>query len=213
MALRGGVAPARDDLPPPRSRGHAPSPMSLPSPRSVADLLQVIAAGQRPRYVFFWGHQPAPDGSVTKSCFSQWWEAPFTSDGHTYPTAEHYMMAGKARLFGDMEMHGKILQATHPKQAKELGRKVKGFDEAAWVAKRFELVVAGNLAKFAQHAELKAFLLGTGQRVIVEASPVDRIWGIGMKGDDANAEKPEQWRGLNLLGFALMEVRDRLLVS
>jgi ribA/ribD-fused uncharacterized protein len=183
-------------------------------PRSVADLIALTASGQRPKYVFFWGHQPAPDGSVTKSCFSQWWVAPFTGeDGHTYPTAEHYMMAGKARLFGDTAMHEKILQAAHPKQAKELGRKVKGFDEAKWVAHRFDLVVAGNLAKFAQHPELKAFLLGTGQRVIVEASPVDRIWGIGLKGDDARAEKPQEWRGLNLLGFALMEVRDRLLVS
>ena len=123
------------------------------------------------------------------------------------------MMAGKARLFGDMAIHAEILKAPHPKQAKELGRKVKGFDEETWVARRFDLVVAGNEAKFAQHPELKAFLLGTGQRVLVEASPVDRIWGIGMKGDDENAEKPQKWRGLNLLGFALMEVRERLVVS
>jgi len=181
--------------------------------RSVSDLVALTASGQRPKYVFFWGHTPSADGSVTKSCFSQWWVAPFTIDGHTYPTAEHYMMAGKARLFGDMEIHDKILQVRHPKQAKELGRKVKGFNEDKWLAHRFELVVEGNLAKFAQHAELKAFLLGTGRRVLVEASPVDRIWGIGMAGDDPNAEKPQKWRGLNLLGFALMEVRDRLLVS
>lgn len=183
----------------------------MPSPRSVTDLVELCAAGQRPKYVFFWGHQPSADGSVTKSCFSQWWLAPFTDEnGHVYPTAEHYMMAEKARLFGDMETHARILQATHPKQAKMLGREVKGFDEETWVAKRFELVVAGNHAKFAQHPDLGDFLLGTGQRVIVEASPVDRIWGIGMAGDDDNAEKPQQWRGLNLLGFALMEARNRL---
>ena len=184
--------------------------MALSPPRSVDDLVKLAAAGQRPKYLFFWGHQAAPDGSVTKSCFSQWWPAPFTLEGHTYGTAEHYMMAGKARLFGDAEMEEKILKASHPKQAKMLGRKAKGFDETAWVAKRFELVVAGNEGKFAQHEDLKAFLLGTGQRVLVEASPVDKIWGIGMKGDDERAEKPQEWRGLNLLGFALMEVRERL---
>ncbi len=183
----------------------------MSTPRSIDDLIQLTAAGKRAKYLFFWGHQPAPDGSVTKSCFSQWWEAPFTSeDGHSYATAEHYMMAGKARIFGDMEVHDEVLKAKHPKQAKALGRKVKGFDEETWVAQRFGLVVAGNFLKFAQHPELKAFLLGTGQRVLVEASPVDRIWGIGMAGDDADAEKPQKWRGLNLLGFALMEVRERL---
>ena len=105
---------------------------------------------------------------------------------------------------------GGTLAAGLPRQAKDLGRRVRGFDEEKWVATRFELVVRGNLAKFDQHANLREFLLGTGERVLVEASPVDRIWGIGLAADDERAEKPGLWRGLNLLGFALMEVRRAL---
>lgn len=83
-------------------------------------------------------------------------------------------------------------------------------DDQSWTAARWEIVVRGNEAKFAQHPELRAYLAGTGDRVLVEASPVDRIWGIGLAHDDPAAENPELWRGLNLLGFALMEVRARL---
>jgi ribA/ribD-fused uncharacterized protein len=75
---------------------------------------------------------------------------------------------------------------------------------------RFEVVVAGNMAKFGQHAGLRQFLLGTGDRVLVEASPRDTIWGIGLAAGDERAAGPDRWRGLNLLGFALMEVRQRL---
>ena len=172
--------------------------------------MQAAESGMRSKYVFFWGHTPSKDGSVTKSCFSQWWEAPFTEDGITYRTAEHYMMASKARLFGDHAALDRILSAGHPKQAKELGRGVSGFDDKTWIAERFGFVVAGNKAKFSQHRNLAEFLLTTGDRILVEASPYDRIWGIGMSADDERAEKPGRWRGLNLLGFALMEVRTHL---
>lgn len=182
----------------------------MPSPRTVEQLLALHAGRARPKYLFFWGHTPARDGSITKSCFSQWWAAPFSIDGITYPTAEHWMMASKARLFGDSDTLAKILSCGHPKQAKDLGRGVTGFDETTWLAHRFDLVVRGNEAKFRQHPPLGDFLLGTGERVLVEASPVDRIWGIGLAEDDDRAEKPGEWRGLNLLGFALMEARDRL---
>jgi ribA/ribD-fused uncharacterized protein len=101
----------------------------------------------------------------------------------------------------------KILSASHPDVAKKLGREAKGFDEAKWVEHRFEIVVRGNEAKFGQNAALKQFLLNTGQRVLVEASPVDRVWGIGLAEDNPEAANPEQWPGLNLLGFALMKVR------
>jgi len=180
-------------------------------PLSVAELLQSIADGMEPEYLFFWGHRPSKDGSVTKSCFSQWWVAPFKIDGVTYPTAEHYMMAGKARLCGDESSLEKILQTSDPQQAKRLGRKVLNFSEEIWLAHRFDLVVAGNLAKFQQHPKLGSFLKATGNKVLVEASPVDAIWGIGMAGDDPRATEPSQWKGLNLLGFALMEVRRRLI--
>jgi ribA/ribD-fused uncharacterized protein len=178
--------------------------------RSRDALLDCIAAGGQPKYLFFWGHQPQPDGSVGKGCFSQWWPVQFTVDGVTYPSAEHFMMTAKALLFGDAEMAARIPVAAHPGEAKELGRQVNGFSEQLWAARRFDLVVAGNVAKFGQNPELRQFLLGTGDRVLVEASPRDRIWGIGMSAGNELAISPGQWRGLNLLGFALMEARHQL---
>ena len=177
---------------------------------SIEELLIATQQGARPKYLFFWGHTPPADGSVSKCCFSQWFPSPFTVDGICYPTAEHFMMAAKARLSGDREIEEQILKPSHPKQAKELGRKVRGFDEATWIRERYRLVVEGNFAKFSQNPGLKEFLLGTGKRLLVEASPYDRIWGIGLAADHPDAEKPAAWNGLNLLGFALMEVRAML---
>lgn len=162
------------------------------------------------KYLYFWGHQPSADGKLTDSCFSQWWQSSFVIDDVTYATAEHYMMAQKARLFKDEVMFEQIISAKHPKAAKALGRKVAGFDNDIWNQHRFAIVVAGNLAKFAQHEDLKQYLLNTGKRVLVEASPVDKIWGVGLAQDDERILNPLQWQGLNLLGFALMQVRDRL---
>ena len=121
------------------------------------------------------------------------------------------MMAEKARLFGDEINRKQILKAKSPGEAKGFGRKVSHFDEEVWTAQRFEIVVTGNEAKFLQNEELGMFLMDTGSKILVEASPRDRIWGIGMGRDNEKAENPLQWRGINLLGFALMEVRKRLL--
>lgn len=180
-------------------------------PRSVEELVERTARGERLKYVWFWGHRPRPDGRVGPGCFSQWWPSPFTVDGITYATAEHWMMAGKARLFDDAEAERRVLDASHPKQAKDAGRTVRGFDEETWLRHRFGLVVEGNVHKFGHHPELRDYLLGTGSRVLVEASPVDRVWGIGLAADDERAADPARWRGLNLLGFALMEARQRLI--
>ncbi len=182
-------------------------------PRSVDEVASLVASGANPKFLFFWGHTPASDGSVSKSCFSQWWESSFEVDGVSYPTAEHYMMAAKARLFGDSLSFEKILAAGHPKQAKDLGRSVSGFDESIWLEHRSEIVIAANEAKFRQNSRLSEFLLSTGSRVLVEASPVDRIWGIGLAADDTKATSPQHWRGLNLLGFALMKVREKMMSS
>nr|WP_294934185.1 NADAR family protein [uncultured Flavobacterium sp.] len=162
------------------------------------------------KYLFFWGHQPSKDGAITKTCFSQWWVSPFTVDGIEYKTAEHWMMAKKALLFKDTANFERIIQVKSPAEAKKIGREVQDYDDKLWLEHRFQIVKEGNFHKFSQNNELKAFLLQTGNRVLVEASPVDPIWGIGMAADDKNAMLPEQWRGLNLLGFALMEVRDAL---
>ena len=164
----------------------------------------------RPKYLFFWGHRAAKDGRVTASCLSQWWPAAFEVGGTEYASAEHYMMAEKARLFGDDTIRAQVLAARTPAEAKALGRKVADFDGERWERERFAIVVAANAAKFAQHVPLREFLVQTGDRVLVEASPVDAVWGIGLTADHEDAGRPESWRGLNLLGFALMEVREHL---
>jgi ribA/ribD-fused uncharacterized protein len=174
------------------------------------ELRAADTAGENLDVLPFWGHKPEPDGSVGAGCLSQWWPAEFTVDGVGYATAEHWMMAGKARAFDDPEGLAAVLAAASPGAAKAAGRKVRGFDELRWRAIRYDLVVAGNLAKFGQHDELRAFLLATGERVLVEASPFDRVWGIGLGPTHDDAVHPARWRGLNLLGFALMDVRERL---
>lgn len=166
--------------------------------------------GERLDFVFFWGHQPSSHGIITASCFSQWYDAAFEVEGQRYPTAEHFMMAEKAALFGDKATQSQILQATNPGAAKALGREVKEFDEAVWLQHRFDIVVRGNMEKFKQHQDLQLFLLQTEPRVLVEASPVDSVWGIGLAANHENASNPNHWKGLNLLGFALMEVRRAL---
>ncbi|WP_329317826.1 NADAR family protein [Streptomyces sp. NBC_01262] len=184
-----------------------PSPAEARSREELAGLTQ---RGARPKYLFFWGHRPQRDGAIGQSSLSQWWPSPFTVDGVTYPTAEHWMMAGKARLFGDDAALARILGAPQPGAAKKLGRQVRGFDEDTWIRHRWDLVVDGNVAKFGQDTALREYLLGTGSRVLVEASPLDRVWGIGLAADDERTADPASWRGLNLLGFALMEARERL---
>lgn len=171
-------------------------------------LIEQRKSGARMKFVFFWGHQPSKDGQLTATCFSHWWPSSFVLDDVTYKTAEHFMMAEKARLFGDENVRSQIIGCNKPAEAKELGRTVVNFDEQLWNQHRYETVVRGNVAKFSQNIALKEYLLQTNDRVLVEASPVDAIWGIGHAADHANAERPELWRGMNLLGFALMEARD-----
>ena len=120
------------------------------------------------------------------------------------------MMAEKARIFKDEEAKKKILVVHSPHGAKKLGRQVKNFDPVIWNEHKFDIVVKGNYHKFSQHEDLRTFLLNTKNRVLVEASPRDQIWGIGMSEKNEKAHNPNLWRGQNLLGFALMEVRDRL---
>jgi len=165
--------------------------------------------GLRPKYLFFWGHR-SRGGLVDKSCLSQWFPSPFEVDGEVYPTAEHWMMAGKAKLFGDEATRVRILAARSPGAAKKLGRLVRTFDAAMWDARSLDIVAQGNVHKFIQNQHLGTFLIGTGKRVLVEASPQDRIWGIGLAQSNPHATNPLKWRGENKLGFALMMARARL---
>ncbi|OQQ18638.1 hypothetical protein B0675_17200 [Streptomyces sp. M41(2017)] len=173
-------------------------------------LVSTVESGTRVKYLHFWGHRARADGQVGPSCLSQWWPSPFVVEGVVYATAEHWMMASKARLFGDAEAERQAVDAANPALAKKAGRLVRGFDDAVWERERFGIVVEGSVHKFAAHPELRAFLQGTGDRVLVEASPLDRVWGIGLAATDEGASDPRRWRGGNLLGFALMEARERL---
>jgi ribA/ribD-fused uncharacterized protein len=166
--------------------------------------------GNNLKYLFFWGHQPSEDGSIIKTCLSQWWKSDFSIETDEYCCMEQYMMAEKAKLFEDKDVLEEIMKSRYPKQIKELGRKVRNFDDEVWKKKRYSIILNGNYSKFIQNDGLKQFLLQTKNRVIVEASPYDRIWGIGMSADDKAINNPLEWKGQNLLGFALMEVRDEL---
>lgn len=178
--------------------------------KNVHQLRRAIREGQTPSFFYFWGHRPEKDGKIGKSCLSHWWPASFTVDDVTYPSAEHFMMAEKARLFGDTIAQEKIIAAPDPSEAKRLGREIEGFDADTWRKARFEVVVCGNLHKFGQDKDLRSFLEGTSPHVLVETSPVDTLWGIGLGTDDERSKNPEEWKGSNLLGFALMEARQRL---
>lgn len=177
---------------------------------NIQQIIERYDAGEELEYVFFWGHH-AKDGRIGKSCFSQWYPCLFEVDGQTYNCMEQYMMAEKARLFGDEDVLKQILITDDPKAIKALGREVHNFDSNKWAAVSKEVVVKGNLHKFAQNMSLFRFLHGTGSKVLVEASPYDTIWGIGMKESDAGIMNPHNWKGTNKLGFALMEVRNVLL--
>lgn len=177
---------------------------------SIEGICERFKSGEELEFLFFWGHTKNKNGKVTKACFSQWYLSDFTVHGVLYNCAEKYMMAEKARLFKDYETLQEILDAENQQEIKVLGRKIKNFNEELWNREKYEIVKRGNLAKFSQDENLKEFLLITGDKIIVEASPYDCIWGIGMSANDENIENPIDWKGENLLGFALMEVRDLL---
>jgi ribA/ribD-fused uncharacterized protein len=144
--------------------------------------------------------------------FSQWHIIKMIIGGIEYNCCEQYMMAEKARLFNDDITLQKIMDATTPREQKSLGRSIKGFSDKIWKKYRLSIVIKGNYAKFSQNEDLKQILLNTKDAILCEASPVDRIWGIGIKKHDPKAKDPTQWKGLNLLGEALMKVRGKLTV-
>jgi ribA/ribD-fused uncharacterized protein len=152
------------------------------------------------KYVFFW------DG-----IYSQWYQSPMTIDGITYVTAEQYMMHQKALLFGDTEIAEEVMVTKHPADQKKLGRRIKNFDKNEWDKVNLQIVYKGNYAKYTQNEELKQLLVNTGDRLIVESSPEDRIWGIGLHENDPNVDNPLTWKGQNLLGWAITLVKQEIL--
>ena len=152
--------------------------------------------------VFFW--RPNEENG----CFSNWYSGRFVLDGFEYQHVEQYMMAEKARLFHDTEMYEKILRTADPKKCKALGKKVSGFDPKTWNAFKYEIVKTANRAKFDQNPELKKALLNTGDAILAEANPRDRIWGIAHGAEVGSRMDPSEWPGQNLLGKILMELRE-----
>lgn len=177
---------------------------------NTLDLINFTIKNGDPTYLYFWSHRQKNTNEIDKSCLSQWYPAPFQLEDITYRTAEHYMMAQKALIFNDVAINNQILESKHPKDVKELGRLIKNFIPAVWEAERARIVFQGNLAKFSQNALLRDFLFATGESILVEASPVDPIWGVGLAANDTKILSPANWEGLNLLGYALMKVRAQL---
>lgn len=157
-------------------------------------------------YHFFW----------KRTLLSQWAKTPFIeSNGTTHEdsvaflTAEHYMMYKKAELFNDIDSMNFILETSSPKEAKRLGSLVKNFNQKVWDRYKFNIVYSGNVLKFQQNKNAYNELISTGDKIIVEACPYDRICGIGMEENDPNILNTILW-GENNLGKALMEVRNFL---
>lgn len=152
------------------------------------------------KYTFFWGGP-----------LSQWHPCSFILNDFQFNCAEQYMMFAKAQLFGDVETRNKIMKATHPKEQKQLGRTVKSFKKDEWDAVAKKVVYEGNVAKFGQNPELKKYLLSTAPTLLVEASPYDCIWGIGIGVNDSRRFDESKWRGTNWLGQVLTNLRAEFL--
>ena len=158
----------------------------------------------REDFVFFW--RPEDENGY----LGQWYPRCFEVKGVRYAHAEQYMTAMKALLFGDTECCRKIMNQSDPHECKKLGRTVKNFSQQIWNERKSEFVFAANYAKFSQNKELQALLLSTGDKILAEASPYDCIWGIGLRASDPDSTAPLKWRGENLLGKALMAVREKI---
>lgn len=142
--------------------------------------------------------------------FCQWVGRPMIVDGIVYDQPEQYMMAQKARLFGDNDALRKIMLARSPGEQKALGRKVRGFDVRVWETVARDVVMRGSLAKFTQDEEYEEALMRTEGTLLVEASPTDVVWGIGLSESDPARLDPDLWRGKNWLGEVLTELRENL---
>jgi hypothetical protein len=152
------------------------------------------------KFTFFW-----------KNPIAQWHKAPFTIEGVTYNCAEQYMMAEKARLFGDHIAEYIIMDLKSPKMQQTVGRNVKGFKQDIWDTHKVAIVRRGNLAKFSQDKKLRDLLFESAGTTLVEVNPNDTVWGIGLSAEDPRSLNRETWRGENLLGEILTEIRIHLL--
>ena len=155
-------------------------------------------------FVFFFGKT---------NIFSQFYPCTFVVDGNTYCCTEQYMHEQKAILFEDYDVASKIMQTKNPITMKRLGRRVSNFKQSVWEEEAKKIVKRANMAKYSQNPALKRKLYATYPKVLVEANPYDKIWGMGLSSDDPRAKNKRSWRGKNLLGYILTEVRNLLLLE
>jgi ribA/ribD-fused uncharacterized protein len=161
------------------------------------------------KFTFFYS-----TGDFETGFFSQWFRSPFQDiEGIIYNTAEQYMMAQKALLFNDKETYSKIMNTKDSREQKNLGKEVKNFNQIIWDGMCSLIVYDGNLFKFSQNPEAANALIKTKGTILVEASPFDKIWGIGLGQNDSRIKDINQWQGKNLLGFVLTKVRDTLIAE
>lgn len=179
----------------------------------LPELIERYNNGERFEYLFFWKTIEDENGVKSRHPLTQWYISAFSKMGVNFLCAEQYMMALKALVFADDLSFHKIMDESNPYECMKLGREISNFNQSTWDMFKEETVFNGNLLKFQQNEYLKDYLKSTKDKIIVEASPRDRIWGIGMEEGDAGIEDPNNWKGENLLGFILMDVRDYLLTE
>lgn len=160
----------------------------------MADVVQKYS-----KYTFFWSGP-----------FSNWSDAPFTLDGEKYNCVEQYMMYKKALTFGDFEIANEVMKTMNPREQKAWGRKVRNFEMGKWAAVARDIVFRGCLAKFTQNSDMYDHLMKTTDTLLVEASPLDKVWGIGLDAKTAEVTPIDNWKGTNWLGQCLTEVRETL---
>jgi ribA/ribD-fused uncharacterized protein len=179
--------------------------MNYRLPLDLEALRARIRDGQSFTYLPFYGHTAEPR-RITNAVYSQFYPVEFQIDGVRYRWAEQWMMAAKARLFADDEALAAILRANEPLACKKIGRTVRNCNAGHWSAARFDLVVAGNIAKFGQNRLLREHLLGSDD-AIGRGCPARPDLGVGLGRKNPAVHDPVRWRGRNLLGFALVKVR------
>ena len=151
------------------------------------------------KYFFFWKHR-----------LSQWHIVNFNVDNYIYNCCEQFMMHRKALLMGDTFAAEIILGEKNPAQHQTLGRQIQNFNQELWDSYKYNIVLQGNRARFHQSPQCRELLLATGDKLIVEASPYDKVWGIGKGASDPDIMDETKWNGQNLLGKVLTQVREEI---